>query len=604
MTSNFQVDLGGVVDLLSRHLYTTPQVYLRELVQNAVDALTARRLSTIEQPDPADEPSVLVVPSDCSDDGRLLVADNGIGLSRDDITAVLSTIGRSSKRDDLGFARQDFLGQFGIGLLSCFLVTDEIELRTRAVGSDLTWTWHGRADGTYEIVPAAQPLPQPGTEVRLTPRPGQEAVTRRTQVAALLHRTTRHLPHRILLAGPAGSGEAPTDVAGESFCWEDPGLSGLARRQAAIELCRAELGFTPFDVIPLSDSGSGTRGYAFVLPAVAGRTVHRIYSHHMLVSEANDQVLPESAFFVRAILDTDHLPLTASREGLQEGTDLAEVRERLGGQVRAWLDRTANTDPRRFGEFLSIHQLGAKALATRDDSVLDLVARFLSYETTIGDLVLDDLAGQPGPLHHCPTSADYRQVSATAAAHDLVVINAGYAYDESIVARWAELRQRPVTRLDPQDLVAHLDDADAADRALFATLVDVAADALARTPVRPEARPFRPARLPVLLLAHRDPDVGIRADAQDSTAGVWAALVGSLAQVEPPAPRFVINTANPEMRRLAASGDRDLQQVAVEALYAHALVTGRHRQTPYDAAVVSRALPALITRTLDRLDQP
>ena len=599
MTSNFQVDLGGVVDLLSRHLYSSPRVYLRELVQNAVDALTARTLASAEE-EPTGSPGLVrIIPSDCSPDGRLAVIDNGIGLSREDITTVLSTIGRSSKRDELGFARQDFLGQFGIGLLSCFLVTDEIELRTRAVGSDETWSWHGRADGTYEITPATTPLAAAGTEVRLTPQPGFEAVTQHAQVAALLDRTVRHLPHRILLSSPDGD---QVEAAGEAFCWEDPALTGLARREAAIELCRAELGFTPLDVIPLSDPGSGTRGYAFVLPAVAGRTAHRVYAHHMLVSEANDQVLPEWAFFVRAVVDTQTLPLTAARESLQDGDDLAEARERLGQQVRAWLDRTANTDPRRFGEFLEIHHLGAKALAAHDDAVLDLVARFLPYETTIGDLALDDVLAQAQPVHQCATPGDFRQVAATAGAHDLVVVNAGYAYDQPILARLQERRQVTIPRLEPQDLVAHLDDPDDADRELFAGLVEAAADALARTPVAPEARRFRPARVPVLLLAHRDPDRGIHADAQDTTSGAWAALVGSLRQSEPDVPRFVINTANPQMRRLAVTADRELQHAAIEALYAHALVTGRHRLGPYDAALVGRALPELITRTLDRLE--
>src|SRR3954469_19143380 len=92
----FQVDLRGVVDLLSRHLYSSPRVYVRELLQNAADAITARRAADPEAP-----ATVTIEVAD----GRLSVHDTGIGLTEDEVHVLLATIGRSSKRDELGFAR-------------------------------------------------------------------------------------------------------------------------------------------------------------------------------------------------------------------------------------------------------------------------------------------------------------------------------------------------------------------------------------------------------------------------------------------------------------------------------------------------------------------
>ncbi|MEV4114550.1 ATP-binding protein, partial [Nonomuraea sp. NPDC049695] len=127
MERAFQVDLRGVVDLLSRHLYASPRVYVRELLQNAVDAITARRAVD------GDAPAVVSIePSEVTGDGTLRVHDSGIGLSESEVHELLATIGRSSKRDDLGLARHEFLGQFGIGLLSCFLVADEVRVTTRS----------------------------------------------------------------------------------------------------------------------------------------------------------------------------------------------------------------------------------------------------------------------------------------------------------------------------------------------------------------------------------------------------------------------------------------------------------------------------------------
>ena len=103
---------------------------------------------------------------------QLVVRDNGIGLTGDDMQRLLSIIGSSSKRG--GLARTDFLGQFGIGLLSCFLVADSIEVVSRSAREPdaPTVRWVGLSDGTFTIGDALRPLPAPGTEVRLKPRHG------------------------------------------------------------------------------------------------------------------------------------------------------------------------------------------------------------------------------------------------------------------------------------------------------------------------------------------------------------------------------------------------------------------------------------------------
>src|SRR6185369_13835217 len=120
----FQVDLRAIVDLLSHHLYASPRVYVRELLQNAVDAIVATG---------APEGGEIRITTGA--DG-LRITDNGIGLTEAQVHELLATIGRSSKRDELGFARHEFLGQFGIGLLSCFLVADEIRVHTRRAGAE------------------------------------------------------------------------------------------------------------------------------------------------------------------------------------------------------------------------------------------------------------------------------------------------------------------------------------------------------------------------------------------------------------------------------------------------------------------------------------
>ena len=146
MKHRFQINLRGIIDLLSNHLYSRPEVFVRELLQNGVDAITARRQL---EPGHAGE---ITLDGDAAarKPPTLEVTDNGIGLTEDEIHRFLATIGETSKRDADGRRTGDFIGQFGIGLLSCFVVSDEIVVVTaRPRATALAVEWRGRPDGTY-----------------------------------------------------------------------------------------------------------------------------------------------------------------------------------------------------------------------------------------------------------------------------------------------------------------------------------------------------------------------------------------------------------------------------------------------------------------------
>ena len=167
MREQFTVDLRGLVEILSHHLYRNERVYLRELVQNAHDAIQARAALGHQV-----DGEIEIVPARGYE--QLVVRDNGIGLTADDMRSLLSIIGSTSKRSDVAAVRRQFLGQFGIGLLSCFLVADTIEVISRSAHTPdaPTVRWVGESDGTFTIGPALKPLAEPGTEVRLRPRHG------------------------------------------------------------------------------------------------------------------------------------------------------------------------------------------------------------------------------------------------------------------------------------------------------------------------------------------------------------------------------------------------------------------------------------------------
>ncbi|GAA1785835.1 HSP90 family protein [Luedemannella flava] len=591
--TNFQVDLRGVVDLLSHHLYGSPRVYVRELLQNAVDAITARRATDSGAP-----ALVRIEPAELTGDGTLRVHDTGIGLTEAQVHELLATIGRSGKRDELGFARHEFLGQFGIGLLSCFLVADEIRVRTRH-GNEPTVLWTGYADGRYEVAVAgpADERAEQGTSVTLVPRrDGAQWLTGPTVVelarlyGSLLPVTVR-VGSEVVSAGPPPWLATAADSPGD-------------RRERLIGYAQATLGFTPFDVIDLSVPAAGLTGAAFVLPMPvnpAAKLGHRVYLKRMLLGEGTEGLLPEWAFFARCVVDATELRPTASREALYEDGLLDEVREALGDQLRGWLVRLATNDRDRLAAFLDVHHLGVKALALHDDEMLRLVDQWWPMETNVGRMTLAEFRERHGTVRYCATIDEFRQLAAVAAAQDLAIVNGGYTYDSEIIERLPSLdREILVDRLDPSDLTTRFDTLDPDTELALRPFLKVTQRALDRLGCEAVVRSFEPAALPALYLVDRSAafQQQLRAT-RERVDDVWAGVLAAFEQAEADArPQLVFNHRNPLVRRLIALTGSGLTELAVEAIYGQALLLGHHPLRPADAALLNRSFLGLLNHAV------
>jgi molecular chaperone HtpG len=591
LAHTFRVDLRGIVDLLSHHLYATPRVYVRELMQNAVDAITARRL--VEPEAPGD---IWFESAERTGDGTLRVHDTGIGLTEEQVHELLATIGRSSKRDDLGFARHEFLGQFGIGLLSCFLVADEIRVRTRT-GDGPTVEWTGRADGSYETTVAADGRTAQGTTVTLVPRRGEEHWFRERTVAELVALYGSMLPVAVRVGDTVmTSGPAPWDT--------DRGEPAPARTARLAAYCREAFGFTPFDVVDLSAPEAGLRGVAFVLPTPSNpavRVAHHVYLKRMLLSEGIEGLLPEWAFFVRCVVDTTELRPTASREALYDDSLLEQVRQTLAAQLRGWLAGLGATDPRRLGDFLRIHHLGVKALAVHDDDMLRLVYQWWPFETNVGSLTLAEFTERYGLVRYNPSVDEFRQLASVSAAQNIPLVNAGYVYDAELVGRLRDaLPDVRVEPLTPADLALRLDTLEPAEAAAVEPFIAMAQRILDRQGVQVVVRRFDPSSVPALYLLDGDAALQLdlrrgREQSTDVFAGVFDAFTGGH---EDNRPQLVFNHRNPLARRAMSTGDEELAGYAVEGLFTQALLLARQPLTPTATAAMNQSMLGLMSRAM------
>lgn len=591
MNRTFQVDLRGVVDLLSHHLYGSPRVYVRELLQNAVDAITARRAT-----EPGAPAVVRIEPSEITGDGTLRIHDSGIGLTEPQVHELLATIGRSSKRDELGFARNEFLGQFGIGLLSCFLVADEIRVLTRHA-DEPTVLWTGYADGRYSVRRSRTRRAEPGTTVTLVPRRDAEQWLIGPTVTELAWLYGSLLPVDITVAGtPTTDGPAPWSPAA--------GATPAARRAGLLTYARQHLGFTPFDVIELSVPEAGLIGAAFVLPAPvnpAARPGHRVYLKQMLLADGVDGLLPEWAFFARCVVDATELRPTASREALYEDDLLESAREALGDQLRGWLVRLADDDSAGLAEFLHIHHLGVQALAMHDDEMLRLVEQWWPMETNAGRMTLAEFRERHGLVRYVASTDEFRQLSGVAAAQSLPVINAGYTYDSDLIERLPIMDSSIlIERLEPTDLTTRFDAVDPGVELALRPFLTTAQRVLDRLGCEVVLRSYDPVSLPALYLVSRAAMFTGELDAtREQVDEVWAGVLDAIAASGPPErPQLVLNHRNALVRRISTLGDTELVTLAVEALYGQSLLHGHHPIRPADAALLNNSFLGLLGRAV------
>ncbi|MBB1156407.1 HSP90 family protein [Amycolatopsis dendrobii] len=580
MNRSFQVDLRGVVDLLSQHLYSSPRVYVRELLQNAVDAVTARRA--------ADDAAPAGIAIDVAG-GTLRITDTGIGLSEAQVHELLATIGRSSKRDELGYGRRDFLGQFGIGLLSAFLVADETRVVTRSATGAPAVSWTGRADGTYAVGPGERDTI--GTTVTLTARRGAEQWFVPETVVDLATLYGSMLPFEITVNGKA--------ISGPGVPWQADERSPGHRSADLVGYAQEVLGFTPFDIVDLDVPEAGLTGVAYVLPFPANpaeQAGHRVYLKRMLLAENAPGLLPDWAFFARCVVDTGELRPTASREALYDDDQLAATREALGEQLRGWLVGLSATNPQRLNQFLKIHHLGVKALALHDDDMLRLVDEWWPLETNVGRMTLAEFRARYGVLRYCATADEFDQLAGVAAAQNLPVINGGYTYDSELVERVRALEPEVrVDRLDPSDLTTAFADLDPDTALAVRPFVAAAQRCVDRLGCEVVVREFEPASLPVLYLVDRAAAFAGELRATKETVDeLWAGVLSAFEKPERDRPQLVLNYRNPLVRRISRLENAELTALAVESLYGQALLLGRHPIRPADSALLNRAFLSLL----------
>ena len=413
-TFGFQAEVVQLLDLMINSLYSNKEIFLRELISNASDAIDRLRLELLGQGEnPEDDGPLQIRVSWDKDAATITVADNGIGMSRAEVIEHIGTIAKSGTREFFqaltGDQRKDatLIGQFGVGFYSAFIVADRVELTTRRAGlaADETVRWSSDGRGQYTLEAAERPTR--GTTIVLHLRDDDRDLLSEYRLRAIIGKYSDHISLPIVM--PAQKrGEATAEQSGDG----PDGAPWETVNQASALWARPKNEISNQDYIefyrhiasdyadPLSWAHSkieGTYEYTLLLfiPSHAPYDLWlldssrgiRLHVRRIFIMEDSGQLLPRYLRFIRGVIDSADLPLNVSRELLQGSRVVDRIRSSAVKKVLQLLKDLAEKEPDKYATFTTEFGAVLKEGIVEDLANRDEIARLVRFTTTEGENV-------------------------------------------------------------------------------------------------------------------------------------------------------------------------------------------------------------------------
>ena len=393
-TLNFQAEAVQVLDLVINSLYSNKEIFLRELISNASDAIDRLRLELLSSgngPEDDDPPRIRV--SYDKDAGTITIADNGIGMSRAEVIEHIGTIAKSGTREFLraltGDQRKDatLIGQFGVGFYSAFIVAERVTLITRRHGRPVEVGVRWESDGKGEYTLHTIDSPARGTTIVLQLRETEDDLLNGHRLRSIIQKYSDHISVPILMPGEE-NGDAPVNQA--SALWARP-KAELADQDYRDFYRHIATDFTD----PLAwvhSKVEGTYEYTLLL-FIPGRAPYdlwitqarrgvKLHIRRVFVMEDNGQLLPSYLRFVRGVIDSSDLPLNVSRELLQSNRVVDHIRSNAVKKVLKLLADLAANEPEKYATFWAEFGGALKEGMADDFHNRDEIARLLRFHST------------------------------------------------------------------------------------------------------------------------------------------------------------------------------------------------------------------------------
>ncbi len=360
-THGFGAETGRLLDLVVHSLYSEREIFLRELVANAADAMDRRRFEALTDPalaPPADA-KIRIVPDKAA--RSLLIADDGIGMDRAALIAHLGTIARSGTRafgaalaDAKPEERPTLIGQFGVGFYSAFMVADRVEVTSRQAGTELAHVWScdmTAGDGRFTIAPAERA--SAGTDVLLHLKADAQDYLDPAHLETIVRKWADHITVPITIARDGKDVAANEGTA----LWRKPRAEITEQSYHEFYRHLGHLFDTPWATLHWRAEGMTEFTALLFIPGSRpfdildnDRDSHlRLHVRRMFITD-KAELLPAWLRFVQGVVDTEDLPLNVSREMLQATPVLGRIRKALVGRILGEL-KTRAKEPADYAKF-------------------------------------------------------------------------------------------------------------------------------------------------------------------------------------------------------------------------------------------------------------
>lgn len=355
----FQAEIKQLLHLLSHSLYQNREIAIRELVSNASDALDKMRFRTLTEGGAGDGLELEISIDPNAEAKVLTIADNGIGMTRNELIENLGTIAHSGSKaffSQLGQEEKNnvsLIGQFGVGFYSAFMLADRVEVLTRGSQEETGWRWESEGTGQFTIEAAEDP-PR-GTQIRLHLKSDlADEFTRVERLKHILRTYSTFVAHPIKLAGEHLNTQPPIWVEPKAQLKDEQYhqfYQFLTHRVGETPRWHLHLASeTPFEfkaILFCPESNFEKLGF--------GRTDHGLHlcAKRILVQNDCDKLLPEWLRFLHGLVDSADLPLNVSREALQDNTVFRKIRKVL---IKKVLDELSEMQSEKRDAYLEFYR--------------------------------------------------------------------------------------------------------------------------------------------------------------------------------------------------------------------------------------------------------
>ncbi|MBA2324846.1 MAG: molecular chaperone HtpG [Pseudonocardiales bacterium] len=406
-TIEFQAEARQLLQLMMHSIYSNRDVFLRELISNASDALDKLRLETYRDKDLQVDVSDLHVEIEADPGQRTLtVRDNGVGMSRDEVVALIGTIAKSGTAELLASLRgagdgsaqqsgaaQELIGKFGVGFYASFMVADTVTLVTRRAGAEAGVRWESAGEGTYTIQDVPDAPRGTSVTVFLKPADADDQMPDYTEPATIRRIVKRYsdfITWPIRMTPPGTEEAEPETLNRMKALWARPKAEVSDSEYAEFYRHVSHDWQEPLETIRLQAEGTFEYQALLFLPARAPMDLFmrerrrgvQLYVRRVFIMEDCEALVPAYLRFVKGVVDAADLSLNISREILQQDRQIQLIRKRLVRKVLATVKALQSENPERYATFWNEMGRALKEGLLEDPENRTEILEICSFPTT------------------------------------------------------------------------------------------------------------------------------------------------------------------------------------------------------------------------------